>query len=103
MDELKRYLEEHATDGILPGECLDQARVRFSLTHTEVERLALQLSLLPARYQRNRQTINITQQRHLGSSTVSVVGCGGLGGYIIEQLARLRVGKIRVIDGDVFE
>lgn len=32
-----------------------------------------------------------------------VVGCGGLGGHIIEQLARLGVGHITAIDGDVFE
>jgi len=32
-----------------------------------------------------------------------VVGCGGLGGYVIEELARLGVGRIVVIDPDVFE
>src|SRR6185369_11130027 len=30
-------------------------------------------------------------------------GCGGLGGYIIEQLARLGVGELVVVDPDVFE
>jgi molybdopterin/thiamine biosynthesis adenylyltransferase len=32
-----------------------------------------------------------------------VVGCGGLGGYAVEELARLGVGKIVVIDPDLFE
>jgi molybdopterin/thiamine biosynthesis adenylyltransferase len=36
-------------------------------------------------------------------SCVAVVGCGGLGGYIIEELARIGIGKIICIDPDVFE
>lgn len=32
-----------------------------------------------------------------------VLGCGGLGGYIIEMIARAGVGTIKVIDGDVFD
>lgn len=36
-------------------------------------------------------------------SKVCVIGCGGLGGYAIEMLARLGVGNITVVDGDIFE
>jgi molybdopterin/thiamine biosynthesis adenylyltransferase len=32
-----------------------------------------------------------------------VVGCGGLGGHIIDQLSRIGVGAIRVVDGDMFD
>ncbi len=39
----------------------------------------------------------------LRSKRVAVVGCGGLGGYILEMLARLGIGNITAIDGDVFE
>lgn len=39
----------------------------------------------------------------LRSKKVLVVGCGGLGGHIIEQLARLGIGHITAIDGDVFD
>jgi molybdopterin/thiamine biosynthesis adenylyltransferase len=35
-------------------------------------------------------------------SKVAVIGCGGLGGNILELLARLGVGEIIVIDGDKF-
>ena len=59
--------------------------------------------LLPARYQRNRQMISTAQQYQLLQSQVAVVGCGGLGGYVIEELARLGIGRLRVIDPDVFE
>jgi tRNA A37 threonylcarbamoyladenosine dehydratase len=36
------------------------------------------------------------------NKSVAVIGCGGLGGYIIEMLARLGIGNITVVDGDVF-
>ena len=39
----------------------------------------------------------------LREKTVAVIGCGGLGGYLAEQLARLGVGQIRFADGDVFD
>lgn len=35
-------------------------------------------------------------------SKICVIGCGGLGGYIIEMLARIGIGEITVIDGDTF-
>ncbi|WP_342668688.1 HesA/MoeB/ThiF family protein [endosymbiont 'TC1' of Trimyema compressum] len=31
-----------------------------------------------------------------------VVGCGGLGGYVIEILGRFGIGYLKIIDGDVF-
>lgn len=40
--------------------------------------------------------------KKLNNSKVCVVGCGGLGGYIIEMLARIGIGEITVVDGDVF-
>ncbi len=43
------------------------------------------------------------ENRSLSNFKVAVVGCGGLGGYIIELLARLGIGKLTVIDGDVFD
>jgi molybdopterin/thiamine biosynthesis adenylyltransferase len=61
------------------------------------------VGLLPARYQRNRGTISTEAQLKLHRSSVAVVGCGGLGGYAIEQLARLGVGRLVVIDPDRFE
>ncbi|MGQ9518212.1 MAG: HesA/MoeB/ThiF family protein, partial [Anaerolineae bacterium] len=56
-----------------------------------------------ARYQRSLGTVGWDGQMRLLESTVAVVGAGGLGGWIIEGLARMGVGKIIVIDGDVFE
>lgn len=39
----------------------------------------------------------------LRNAKVCIVGCGGLGGYVIEMLARAGIGYIKVIDGDVFD
>ncbi|GAB6113761.1 HesA/MoeB/ThiF family protein [Desulfomicrobium salsuginis] len=42
-------------------------------------------------------------QARLLESSVLLVGAGGLGGYVLELLARFGVGRIDVADGDVFE
>lgn len=58
---------------------------------------------LPPRYQRNYKSISVEDQEKLARSTVAIVGCGGLGGAMAEELARLGVGKLILIDGDVVE
>lgn len=55
------------------------------------------------RYQRNRPMLTDEEILILKQKKVGVIGCGGLGGYIIEMLARLGVGNIVAVDGDVFE
>ena len=55
------------------------------------------------RYARNVRTLSEQEVESLKDIRVCVVGCGGLGGYIIEMLGRLGVGHITAIDGDVFE
>ena len=58
---------------------------------------------MEARYERNIPALTAAECLALRTKRVLVVGCGGLGGYIIEQLARIAVGSLRVVDGDVFE
>ncbi len=55
------------------------------------------------RYQRNLGTITPEENDRLKDFQVCVIGCGGLGGYIIEELARLGIGHIIAVDGDVFQ
>lgn len=55
------------------------------------------------RYSRNKNMINDEDQETLASKRVVVLGCGGLGGYIIEMLARLGVGDLKVVDFDFFD
>ena len=42
------------------------------------------------------------QQQTLQQSRVAVIGCGGLGGYVIEELVRIGVGQLHLFDPDVF-
>lgn len=55
------------------------------------------------RYLRNFPALTPEQFQLLRSKKVCVVGCGGLGGHIIELLARIGIGTIRCVDGDSFE
>lgn len=55
------------------------------------------------RFARNIPAISREEQQILAGKTVAVIGCGGLGGHLIELLCRMGVGAIRVVDGDVFE
>jgi molybdopterin/thiamine biosynthesis adenylyltransferase len=103
MTELEKFLSESAQGDLLPWKAHEQAMKEFDLNCGEVEEAALTLNILPARYQRNRKTITTLHQLKLFQSKVAVIGCGGLGGYIIEELARLGVGTIKAIDPDVFE
>ena len=57
---------------------------------------------MPERYLRNLGTIGIAGQLALLNARVAVVGAGGLGGLVIELLARQGVGHLTVVDGDCF-
>lgn len=68
----------------------------------DVEIAALKMGIVPTRYQRNLPTISVQEQVKLLQSCITIVGCGGLGGTIIEQLARLGIGHLVLVDGDIF-
>jgi molybdopterin/thiamine biosynthesis adenylyltransferase len=76
---------------------------RFGVSLYRVEQVALEAGLLPSRYKRNRNTLSIVQQARLFNSTVFVAGCGGIGGNVIELLARLGVGNLILVDQDEVE
>jgi len=69
----------------------------------QVELAALEAGVLPRRYLRNLGTVGLAGQAKLLRSTVAVVGLGGLGGSVVEGLARMGVGRLIVVDEDVFE
>ena len=54
-------------------------------------------------FSRNIPTISESEQQLLGDRRAAIIGCGGLGGYAVELLARAGVGKFTLADGDVFE
>jgi len=73
------------------------------LTGREVEIAALENGLIPERFTRNMKSLSTAEQVKLLQATVTVVGLGGLGGTVTEVLARIGIGQLNLIDGDVFE
>ena len=51
---------------------------------------------------RNIPALSEEEQNILKKSRVAVIGCGGLGGYVIEHLVRLGIGHVTAADGDEF-
>jgi adenylyltransferase/sulfurtransferase len=47
--------------------------------------------------------IGATGQLKLADSTVFIVGCGGLGGFLADLLARAGVGRLKIADRDIVE
>jgi molybdopterin/thiamine biosynthesis adenylyltransferase len=103
MTGLAGFLRERAEGDLISWQSQCDAAARFALSLAQVEAAILAADLLPARYQRNRGMLSTQQQARLFGSRVAVIGCGGLGGYVLEELARLGVGQITAIDSDRFE
>jgi molybdopterin/thiamine biosynthesis adenylyltransferase len=103
INRLRTFLHAKAQGDILPYSAQLAAAELFNISLNRVEESALELSLLPSRYQRNRKAISTLQQLRLFRSKAVIIGCGGLGGYVIEELARLGVGNLVLIDSDVIE
>lgn len=55
------------------------------------------------RYLRNIPALTEQECALLRTKKVAVIGCGGLGGYLIEYLSRLGIGFLRAVDADVFD
>ncbi len=102
MKELDVLLRESCASGILSWSQEKTMAEAAGLSLRELEDRALTLGILPIRYKRNRKSFNIEDQHRLLHSRVTVIGCGGLGGFVIEELCRLGVGAIQAWDYDDF-
>jgi molybdopterin/thiamine biosynthesis adenylyltransferase len=103
MSTLRDRLSSAARESRIPGSALRAIADYFGFSLHDTEEVALELGIMPERYLRNADTISIDAQLKLMQSTVAVIGCGGLGGYLVEELARLGVGTLVLFDPDVFE
>lgn len=54
------------------------------------------------RYKRNFSSISKEEQKIIENTKVAIVGLGGLGGYVVENLARLGVRDFHIIDSGIF-
>ena len=76
---------------------------RSGRTRKEIDILALEQGIVPERYMRNMDALSIKDQITLLRSRVCIVGLGGLGGQVVEILARIGIGAMTVVDGDSFD
>ena len=58
--------------------------------------------MIEERYAKTVGTLTPDEANALHHKRVCIVGCGGLGGNVLEMLARIGVLNITVVDGDVF-
>ena len=100
---LAQWILHHADDGLLSWQDQQRAARRYEETVAHVERVALQNTILPRRYARQRELLTCAEQLALLDSYILIVGCGGLGGHIVEGVARLGIGTIHVVDFDRFD
>lgn len=54
-------------------------------------------------YERNLPSLSEEECALLHTKRILIAGCGGLGGYLCEFMARIGIGEICAIDGDSFE
>lgn len=55
------------------------------------------------RFDRSIRAFTETGQRQLADTHVAVVGCGGIGSHLVQQLARIGIGTMTLIDHDQVE
>lgn len=75
----------------------------YACGHRQVQLCALENGVVPERYIRNQKSLSTADQFRLLGAHAAVAGVGGLGGAVVELLARIGVGKLTLIDGDCFE
>jgi molybdopterin-synthase adenylyltransferase len=83
------------------GSLLDWS-VQKGIPPTEAQIDALEAGIIPLRYVRNFSALNLSEQTRICRSRVMICGCGGLGGILVNLLARVGVGSFRLVDGDTF-
>ncbi|MCF7936398.1 MAG: HesA/MoeB/ThiF family protein [Synergistales bacterium] len=81
---------------------LDRYARRTGLPRSAVAAGLLERGFVPERYSRNMGTLKPEGQLRLLRSRVAVIGCGGLGGSVVELAARAGIGSLVLVDGDRF-
>lgn len=102
VSRLRELTVDDGGERVVPLAAIRTVAAEFGRTRREVELAAVEARLLPWRHKRNLGTTGWNGLARLMRSTAVVVGLGGLGGYVVEGLARMNVGRLVLMDGDVF-
>lgn len=86
----------HENDGIEPIERLWIVGDRWK----SVSSFDSKKGAMPALFERNVRAFGSVMQQALGELHVAIIGCGGTGSAVAEQLVRLGVRNFTLIDGD---
>jgi len=97
-----RYVEEADGVNVISLANVERLAKELRLSRKEAELALLEAGILPRRYARNYGLLGLEGQLKLLCACVAVIGLGGLGGYAVEGLARLGIGRLVLVDGDVF-
>lgn len=103
ISQLESTIHAAACDGRIPEQTLLKLAAAAGVDLLVAQRAACRVGVWPARYVRNARQLSIQEQLALLESHVLLVGLGGLGGWLLELLARLGVGSITGVDADRFE
>lgn len=76
---------------------------QFNESLRDIYKAAMSHGLWPLRYIRNRNSFSLKEQLILAESEIGLVGVGGLGGHVAVMLSRLGIGKLVILDHDVFD
>ncbi|MGC9373272.1 MAG: HesA/MoeB/ThiF family protein [Thermovirgaceae bacterium] len=103
---MKKLLNAAVDDGAggkkISWKTCRELALRHEVPLREAEAWACRQGICPSRYERSTGTLGLEGQARLLSATAAVVGCGGLGGLIVDLLARSGVGKLVLVDDDIF-
>ncbi len=103
LEALRALVEPNTDPPLIGGEAIRSLGAQFAQTVRQVEQAAIAARVLPRRYRLNFGTLGWEGQARLLAAKVAIMGAGGLGGWVIEGLARMGVGHLVLVDGDLFE
>ena len=99
---LAQIIRKGSNDDKLSPEKERELAILTGFTLKEIQIAALRQGIVPERFDRSMGTVGLKGQIHLLEATVAVAGCGGLGGLVVDLLARSGVGRLHLADGDHF-
>jgi molybdopterin/thiamine biosynthesis adenylyltransferase len=101
--QLENDIYQKSVDGFISLDMQMELSKAHKISMFHLEETMLKLGITPKRYIKNKNTVSSEKQLKLLQSAVVIIGCGGLGGHVSSQLARLGVGKLILVDPDVYD